>query len=112
MDNVTPLSATELQVIMRQKHIATNVTTIYRELEFLRAQGIIHELQFGDDGTKRFEFGLGPHHHHIRCLQCNRIADVDIPHTFTRAISTIEQQTKFKVIDHSLEFVGLCDQCQ
>lgn len=112
MTKLVPLSATELQTVMNKKHLKINLTTIYRELEFLKQQGIIHEIQFGDDTMKRFEFGLGVHHHHIRCLRCNRIADIDIPHQLQSEIKKIEQQTKFKVIDHSLEFVGLCPDCQ
>lgn len=112
MEQLVPRSAQELERLMRQQHIAINLTTIYRELDFLKQQGIIHEIQFGDDTMKRFEFGLGVHHHHIRCVQCNRIADVNIPHTLQAEIAKIQTQTGFSVIDHALEFIGLCASCQ
>jgi Fe2+ or Zn2+ uptake regulation protein len=111
MTNLVPLSVAELNALLKQEQIDINITTIYRELEFLKQQGIIHELQFGED-LKRFEFGLGTHHHHIRCLNCQTITEITIPHTLTKEIANIEQQTNYKVIDHSLEFVGLCANCQ
>ncbi len=111
MQTQKPVSVQDLEQVMRQQHVSINLTTIYRELEFLKQQGMIHELQLGE-GMKRFEFSLGVHHHHIRCLQCDRIADVTISHTLQSEMIKIKRQTGFTVVDHALEFVGLCPNCR
>lgn len=106
-----PLSVEELLDFLAERGHEVNKTTVYRELEFLEAQHIVREVQLGQD-RKRFELTHGPHHHHIRCLHCGMITDVSIPNELKTATGHIENQTGFTVLDHSLEFVGLCKNCK
>ena len=106
-----PLSVQELLNNLSHRRLTVNKTTVYRELEFLEGQEIIREVQLGQD-RKRFELTTGSHHHHIRCIQCDKIVDVNIPNELSTAAKHIEQQTQFTVLDHSLEFVGICKMCQ
>lgn len=106
-----PMSAQELLDALRKKKQRVNKTTVYRELEFLEEQEVVREVQLGQD-RKRFELTDGPHHHHIRCLSCGIIVDVSIPNELSTATKHIQKQTAFKVLDHSLEFVGVCRDCQ
>ena len=112
LNTPTPLTVNDIQTLLANQGVQINLTTIYRELEFLGQQQLVHEIRIGDDSVKRFEFSLGAHHHHIRCLQCNNIADVIIPDHLTTEMKKIERQTGYTVIDHALEFVGLCAECR
>jgi len=94
-----PLSALDLI-----RKIVANKTTIYRELDFLINLGIINSVDFGD-GLKRYELKSLDHHHHMVCLTCKRIIDVNINEEFNIP-------KDFKVIRHSLEFFGFCSGCQ
>ncbi len=108
----TPLSAQELLAALTKKKITVNKTTVYRELDFLHDKELIEEVQFGKESMKRYEFALGTHHHHIQCMNCGTVADVDMPDELKSASALIRKQTGFRVLEHSLEFSGLCDNCQ
>lgn len=103
----TPLSVQELLATFRKKRKPVNKTTLYRELDFLEELGVVRQVQLGQD-RKRYELTAGPHHHHIRCVECDRIEDIDFPDHLEGTVAHIEKKTGFAVLDHSLEFVGLC----
>lgn len=104
------MSVPELLDACIRKKLTINKTTAYRELDFLVTQGIIREVQLEHD-RKRYELVSGEHHHHIRCLTCGVVQDVHIPNELTKAANHIRKQTGFTVYDHSLEFVGYCNNC-
>jgi len=107
----TPLSETELRSMLLTQGIIVNKTTIYRQLASLRDRGAVKEVDFGD-GKKRFESNAGEHHHHLVCTKCNRIDDVRLQGELAHIEKTISKNNKFKIIDHSLEFFGLCVNCK
>lgn len=106
----TPISAEQLQCALQDRGIAVNKTTVYRELDFLLRWGIIQAIEFGDK-KKRYEIS-GSHHHHVVCIECNTIEDVDLQQDVRASEQKIEKQKGYKVINHSLEFFGLCPTCQ
>jgi len=94
-----------------KKKIKANKSTVYRELSFLGAQGIIKELHF-NGGAARYEMTLRDHHHHIVCVECNTIDHVEIKEDLKREEERISKNKKFKILQHTLDFYGLCAQCQ
>ncbi len=108
----TPLTVQEILKGLERKKLTVNKTTVYRELEFLLSEKLIEEIQFGSEQMKRYELALGSHHHHIQCIECGAVADVDMPQELIAASKHIKKQTGFRVLDHSLEFVGVCKNCQ
>jgi len=106
-----PLSSPDLQILFLKRGMGVNKTTIYRELSFLKEQNIVRELQFGDN-TKRYEIMPDNHHHHIVCVNCEKIEDVELKRDLDREEKVIAQNKNFKVLHHSLEFFGICGKCQ
>ena len=105
-----PFSPLQLQKILLKNKISANKTTIYRELSFLRDQNIVVELQFKDN-VKRYEIITEKHHHHIVCLNCDRVEDVELKKDLQREEKNIAKNKRFKIINHSLEFYGVCNNC-
>ncbi len=108
----TPLSYEEITEQLRRKKITVNKTTVYRELEFLNERGIITTLHFEDESSKRYEWTQRAHHHHIRCVQCNRITDVVLEDELQHVLQRVKQQTRYTVNEHSMEFIGVCARCR
>lgn len=106
-----PLSSPDIQKAFHNKKMPVNKTTIYRELAFLKDKGVIRELQFGDT-TKRYEIMPDNHHHHVVCVNCETIEDVVLEKDLDLEEKTIAQIKNFKVLNHSLEFYGICGRCQ
>lgn len=110
-ENKMPLSVGELDEKLQIQGINANKTTLYRELEFLLAQRLINEINLGED-KKRYELSGAKHHHHLVCINCKRVEDIDLENDLSRQENIIKNTKKFKVINHSLEFFGLCKNCQ
>ena len=114
----TPLSANELIEYFHQlgnkvneRSSSPNKTTIYRELAFLLTENFIKEIQFGE-GQKRYELEDFKHHHHLICLNCRKVEDIELKVDLKKEESRFLKENGFKVINHSLEFFGYCKNCR
>jgi Fur family transcriptional regulator, ferric uptake regulator len=101
--------ADEIFFLVRKHLPNISLGTVYRNLEFLAASGVIQKLEYGD-GQKRFDGNPDPHHH-FKCTKCGGIEDipfevdpVDLNHD--------HPWVKERIIKGSrLEFYGLCKHC-
>ncbi len=104
-----PVDVEQIIKYLRSKQLDTNKVTVYRNLDFLFKNKIIERVEFGE-GKYRYELKKN-HHHHLICTNCGKIQDVE-----TNAVEKLEKQIqedkRFKVQSHSLEFFGLCANCQ
>lgn len=110
LNSDTPLTIIELIKKLEEKTLKPNKTTVYREVEFLRDLEVIEEVDFGE-GKKRYEIS-NSHHHHVICVNCKTIKDVSMDKDIDSFGEKIMDKTGFKSIGHSLEFFGLCPDCQ
>ncbi len=90
--------------------VKVNKTTVYREIETLLSQGFLTQVDFADS-KKRYELSMRGHHHHLVCMRCKSVAELDIADDFSKEATLIEKQKKFKILKHTLEFFGLCEGC-
>jgi len=109
----TPLSVLSINEILEAENVHVNKTTIYRELEFLLERKLITSIQFNED-KKRYEL-IRDHHHHLVCDQCGNIEEVKIKaleDLFGEIETQLRDLKKFKLVNHSLEFFGVCKECE
>lgn len=112
LESDAPVSAEQVAAALKRKRVSANITTVYRELEFLRERGILTPVTF-TDGVQRYESADLGHHHHLICVGCQRIKDVVVPHEELHAAERqIEKAHKFSVLQHSLDFYGHCQKCR
>jgi Fur family transcriptional regulator, ferric uptake regulator len=104
-----PLSVQDILDTLEKLNLRVNKTTIYRELEFLGREKIVKEIDFLE-GKKRYELN-SKHHHHIICINCKKVEDVDLKMDLHEEEERIGKLKNFKVLSHSLEFFGLCTNC-
>jgi len=107
-----PLSAEEIIDALLRKKILANKTTVYRELTFLKDRAIVQEIQFLHERVKRYEVVFGSHHHHLICMECKRVEDVELEGELEKYEREIMRSRGFKVLNHTLEFMGLCEDCR
>lgn len=101
-----PLSATDLLIYLRKISPTVNKTTVYRELEKLEFHQIVTRINF-NSSKAMFEL-TNSHHHHVVCVNCNKVEDVKIKEPKVFQLS----KSSFKIMRHSLEFFGVCKTCQ
>jgi Fur family ferric uptake transcriptional regulator len=105
------VSLTELKKCLETRNVRADRTTIYREILFLKKQGTICEIPIGG-GKKGYKICENGHHHHLICIQCNKIEEIVLKNALVPQEKEIARQRGFKVLDHLLEFYGLCGDCQ
>lgn len=106
----SPLSVAELLESLAKQRIRADKTTVYREIAFLEAQHVVRQIQF-KDRVKRYELAHG-HHHHLVCVECGAVTDVALGGDVDALEKRITKKTGFAIQDHSLEFFGVCKECQ
>lgn len=111
LKSTTPLSAIQIQRKLENSGLETNKSTIYREFAFLKDQKVIKELQLGED-KKRYEIEGENHHHHLICVKCETVEDFNLEKELDQEERQIARLKNFKVLNHSLEFFGVCGRCQ
>lgn len=105
-----PLTAGEIGKLLTIKSIRADKTTVYREVEFLREQGLLEAVSLGDRSL-RYERKDDDHHHHVVCIKCRTVVDVEMQDDLSSQEKVIAKKTGFRDIRHTLEFFGLCKSC-
>jgi len=93
-----------------RRHIPRiSLATVYRNLDLLVASGQAKRVRM-DDGPARFDGHVEPHHH-VRCVQCGRIADAPAEVCRVRT-SELQESTGYDLLDCHVEICGLCPDCK
>ena len=105
-----PMTAQEIYSYLKTKGIKVDLASIYRNLHFLPKIKPVQEYEFGD-GTKRYELVKeNEHHHHLICNNCGEVEDIEMKEK--ELMDKVQTKSNFKIERHSLEFFGLCLNCQ
>jgi len=113
------MSAKEIHASLYRSNPSLGLTTVYRTLDLLAQMNLIHKITPGD-GQSRFEFKRGvkeDHHHHLICTRCGQIfnytefEDEELA-LIKKTEEKLENKYKFEIIDHNIEFYGLCEKCR
>jgi Fe2+ or Zn2+ uptake regulation protein len=107
--STSPVDAEQVIQYLRSQKLETNKATVYRILDFLFKNKVIERVEFGE-GKYRYELKMN-HHHHLVCTSCGKIQDVEA-NVVEKLENEIQKNKNFKVQSHSLEFFGLCSNCQ
>jgi len=105
-----PVDATTIIEYLRKKDIETDQATVFRIINMFTQKGITIPIQF-QEGKTRYELANMKHHHHLICEKCGKIKSV-FDNVIPKMEKEIQKKQKFLVKRHSLEFFGLCADCQ
>lgn len=94
-----------LKEIHSQCH-EVDFTSVYRSMKLFEEVGIVEEIIFADKKV-RYKIISNIHRHHIICSECGKINELPIC-----LLSEIKKLTNYKITKHTLEFMGLCPDCQ
>lgn len=102
-------SAQDIYVELRNRNQNMGLATVYRSLEALKLEGMV-QVRTLANGEALYSLALQDKHH-LTCLQCG--ASIPINQCPVHDLEVQLQSThKFKIFYHTLEFFGLCTQCQ
>ena len=105
------LKAYELLEAMRAVHPGAAPPTVYRALDFLMEEGLIHRLDAVNAWTACHDAAGAPHDLLVVCTGCGAVAEVSDP-AMSRQLAERVAQTGFALATHETEIRALCPQCQ
>lgn len=103
------ISAQDIYMELRQRNQTTGLATVYRALEALKLEGAV-QVRTLSNGESLYD-SVHRDQHHLTCLNCGTSIPID-ECPVQELENQLQQSHQFKVFYHSLEFFGLCDQCQ
>lgn len=104
------VSAQQLYTQLREQQSTIGLATVYRVLKSLHLQGIIQE-RVGNNGEAFYSLIGQIHQHHLNCVHCGESIPIESC-PLTQQLNQWCDAQNFKVYYHTLEFFGLCHDCQ
>jgi len=91
-------------------------STVYRNLAVLETAGVVVKvLTNGDRAAFELAEDLKGHHHHLVCVDCGIVLDIEIPAAVEKILDDgmrdVAEKTGFTLIGHRLDLMGRCSSC-
>lgn len=103
------ISAQDIYTELRSQNQGMGLATVYRALEALKKEGAV-QVRMLPNGESLYSC-VHEDKHHLTCLECGQSISLD-KCPVQELESQLHRAHKFKVFYHTLEFFGLCNQCQ
>jgi Fe2+ or Zn2+ uptake regulation protein len=100
----------DLWLGLRQTDPHMGRATIFRAVETLAAEGLLNRIDFAD-GSHTYRACGNNHHHHLTCVQCHQVVEIEICLP-TEQFAIIGEKNNYMIEGHSLTLFGLCEHCQ
>lgn len=86
-----------------------SLATVYKNILLLKSLSEVLELGF-PDGSNRYDGNNPDSHPHVICIKCKKIIDLETD-SLDEMKEEVELETDFKIVNHRLEFFGICSNC-
>jgi len=105
-----PLTAKAIHKILDRVGTRVNITTVYREIEFLLDKKILVKVPLLDNEL-HYEINGPEHHHHAMCTVCGTIYQIKLE-SEQNLLEEAHHKIAFDIQRHSLAFFGICPSCK
>jgi Fur family ferric uptake transcriptional regulator len=105
-----PVDVSAILTFLKQKNIDADPATIFRMMNDFLQKGITKKVQL-EKGKASYELTSKGDHHHLICENCGKIEPVE-DNFVPQMEEEIQKKHQFLIKRHSLEFFGLCSDCQ
>ena len=84
--------------------------TVFRTMRLLTELGVVCRVLL-DDGSLHYRLSRRGHHHHLVCLGCGSVQDLD-DCAVSGLVRELSSSSGYEIEGHWLEFYGRCAPCQ
>jgi len=88
----------------------TSLATIYKTVNLLKELGQVVELDFSGE-SNRYDGNRPYPHPHLICTKCNTVSDPNVD-ALGELSKELAKKTGYKIVNHRLDFFGICSRCQ
>src|SRR5436190_22643621 len=104
-------STEDLWQELRQLDPRIGRATVFRSIEKLVERRLLDRIEFADGSHRYRVCGDSHHHHHLTCIDCHRVVEVEVCLP-KEQLSALASQTHFAIEDHSISLFGYCSTCR
>lgn len=104
------LTADEIYSRAQRRLPEISLATVYNTVNELVDMGEVLEISTGE-GPKRYDPNTAAAHHHLYCVECGTLRDVN-PRGIDRLSLPASQQHGFELLDIDIVFRGRCPACR
>ena len=105
------IKAYELLDAIKSEHQGAAPPTVYRALDFLVEEGLIHRLDAVNAWSACHDAAGAPHDLLVVCTHCGAVAEISDP-AMSRQLAERVAKTGFTLATHETEIRALCPDCQ
>lgn len=105
-----PLTAANIYKLLRRIGLKVNLTTIYREIEFLLSNKVIEKIPLLDTEL-HYAILTSEHRHYILCESCGEITALQIK-SEKNMLEEVHKISTYNIKRHTLVFFGICPNCK
>jgi len=102
-------SVEDIHARIKKDFPTMSLATVYRNIVLIKSLDELLELGF-PDGSNRYDGNKPYPHPHIICIKCKKILDLDLD-SLDDMQHEIAEETDFKILNHRLDFFGICGHC-
>jgi Fur family peroxide stress response transcriptional regulator len=88
----------------------TSLATIYKTVNLLKEIGEVVQLDFSEE-SNRYDGNKPYPHPHLICIRCKAVVDPDVA-TISDLSKKLAKKTGYEIVNHRLDFFGICPRCQ
>ena len=102
------MTADQIHSKLKEQDVKIGIATVYRNLNTLYDNKQINRVRHPELG---FIYDKNLHdHYHFRCVQCDKIQDLDLPYK-ENLNKQVQESLGALVLIHELTFEGICQSC-
>ncbi len=87
-------------------------TSVYRTLRLFTKLGIVDMIQVGFKQRYELAEPFKAHHHHLVCLKCGELIDLERTPRLERLVSKLASAHNYELTAHHVELQGICSNCR
>jgi Fe2+ or Zn2+ uptake regulation protein len=108
---LSPEPQTMSQLLDKAKPHVDRVS-VYRNIDLFEKLGIVHRVYVGWKYKLELTDLFMSHHHHLSCLGCGMVIDIEDEQHVEDFIQKVAQRFNFVPKRHQFEVEGYCQNCQ
>ncbi|HEY1645086.1 MAG TPA: Fur family transcriptional regulator [Candidatus Saccharimonadales bacterium] len=103
-----PLSMNE---VISKVNTQADRVSVYRTIELFERLGIVRRINVGWKYKIELSDQFVAHHHHLSCLKCGQIIDIEDERHIDKFIKEVADKFGFEPKNHQFEIDGICRNC-
>lgn len=104
-------SAAAIRAALAEQQPSLSPQSVHNIVNDLTEGGLLRRIDPPDSGSALYETRLHDNHHHVQCVVCHRIEDVDC--AVGAAPCLVPSQTHgMRILEATITFRGICPACE